>query len=445
MLLKRYLFILFYFILSYSGNAQGQFTISNGKSSTSIPFTLVNNLVVIPVEINGRELSFLLDTGVNKTLLFNIVVSDSLQLKNLEQINVRGLGEGSALVAYKSSNNLLRIKDIVGVNKMVYMIMNTQFDLSSKMGVDVHGIIGGDFFKDFVVKTNYVTKRLIIYKPDTYKYDKCNNCISLPLEFYKGKPLINITVQNHLSNNIDVKLLIDSGAGDALWLFKNTHDKIEVPDNHFDDFLGKGLSGNIFGKRSLIEKLKIGTFEFEKASVAYPDSTSIITIHDQLSRNGTLGAEILKRFHVVFDYENKKITFKKNKFYYNAPFTYNKSGLEVVYKGDMLTREKTSRFVGYDVNNDDRKNPLVTEIMSTYYMAYKPSYSISYVRYNSPAHLAGLLVGDEIITINNQPVKDKKLAEIVKIFTGKSNKKIRLTVLRNEELLKYEFVLKDLL
>ncbi len=207
------------------------------------------------------------------------------------------------------------------------------FDLSAKMGVDINGIVGGDLLKDFIVKINYANKRITFYNPETYVYNKCNKCEVFPLDFYNKKPFINVNVENYLGDVVKVKLLIDSGGGDALWLFEHSHPKIIVSENYFKDYLGKGLNGNIYGKRSKIDKLIIGSFIFENASVSYPDSTSIVAVHKNKDRNGTLGAGILKRFHVILDYPNRKITLKKNSRFFKEPFLYNKSVIELVYGG----------------------------------------------------------------------------------------------------------------
>jgi hypothetical protein len=59
------------------------------------------------------------------------------------------------------------------------------------MGVPVHGILGYDFFKDFVVETNCTKKRMTFYKPLNFKIKRCKNCKNIPLQFYKEKLCIN--------------------------------------------------------------------------------------------------------------------------------------------------------------------------------------------------------------------------------------------------------------
>ena len=69
-----------------------------------------------------------------------------------------------------------------------------------------------------------------------FKYKDCKKCERLNLEFYNGKPYINAKVKiNH--NEIPVKLLIDSGGSDALWLFEDDSLNIKPGDKFFNDFL----------------------------------------------------------------------------------------------------------------------------------------------------------------------------------------------------------------
>lgn len=442
MIIKKVALYFILYFLAISSFAQGTFRIlDNRKENKSMPFTLVNNLVVVKAEINGKELSFLLDSGVKRTMLFNLKFADSLVLKNVEKLKIRGLGEGNPINAVKSKGNSFTMNGIVNPDMNLFVITDNLFDLSAKMGVDIHGIIGGDLLKDFVVKISYSQKKLTFYKPDTFDYSKCKNCESFPLDFYNDKPFINVKIENHLGKEVPVKLLIDSGGGDALWLFQHSNPDIIVSDKYFDDFLGKGLNGNIFGKKSRIQKLKIGSFEFEDAAVSYPDSTSMVKMHSNKDRNGTLGAGILKRFLVIMDYPNRKITLKKNAQLYKEPFLYNMSGMELIFGGEMLVKIKRSRLV----DPDKSKNTSITEIFYNYDWTYKPSYQVSLVRQGSPAHLAGIIEGDIVLEINGKPSYSLEMEELIHILSIKENKKIKLLIDRDGEHLRYEFILKSLL
>ena len=328
------------FTLSFVGSSQDKFHLSNNAKKSSISFQMINNLIVLPIHVNGEKLVFLVDTGIDKTLLFNLSNVDSITLIGIEKIKLRGLGEGGEIEAIKSERNTIQFKGVVGKNQTIYALLDSQFDLSAKMGIDIHGIIGGDLFDDFIVKVNYSSRKITFYDPLYYEHKKCDKCLTMPLEFYRRKPLLKVTVENELDEKFDVKLLIDCGGSDALWLFKGTHPSIQISNNSFKDVLGRGLGGQIFGKRGILNKLSIGEFVFDNISVSYPDSTSIVSVQNNKERNGTIGSEILRRFHIIYDYPNKKITLKKNTSNYDDIFTYNKSGIELVYGGDVLVPEK---------------------------------------------------------------------------------------------------------
>lgn len=439
---KRIGLFLIGFCLFLNVNGQGRFKMSDDtKKSTSSSFSLVNNLMVISAEINGKRLSFLLDTGIRKTMLFNLKLEDSVQLRNTTKIKLRGLGEGNPINAIRSDGNYFKFQGIINQDLSLFVITDDLLDLSAKMGMDIHGIMGGDLFKEFIVKINYATQRIMFYNPKTYDASDCRGCETFPLDFYNGKPFINIVVENHLGKEIPVKLLIDSGGGDSLWLFPHSNPDIIVGDVYFDDFLGKGLNGDILGKRGRIKKIKIGSFEFENATVSYPDSTSIVRVHANKDRNGTLGAAILKRFHVVLDYKHSQIHLKKNSKYYKSPFLYNKSGIDLMYGGEMLVKENRVR-----INPTEQGQvKSITDIFYSYGLTYKPSYKISSIRAESPAHYAGLLAGDIILEINGKTAYSLKMEEIIYMLAQKDNKRIRLLIDRGGKHLRYEFHLKSLL
>ena len=125
------------------------------KDKQRINFKLINNLIVIPLKINGKELSFILDSGVGKTILFNISQNDSIGLNNLKKVELQGLGKGNSIQALLSKNNEITIKNIRETNESIYVILKDYFDLSGKMGITIHGIIGYNLLRNFVVKINY--------------------------------------------------------------------------------------------------------------------------------------------------------------------------------------------------------------------------------------------------------------------------------------------------
>ena len=414
-----------------------------GNKEDKIKFELINNLIVFPVEINGVELSFLLDTGVSKPIIFNLVnFNESLQIKNTEKIFIRGLGAGETIEALKSKKNVFKIGNAVNINQELYAIYDPELNFAPKLGVPIHGIVGFDFLKNFIVEINYSKRYIKISDPKYYTYNKCRNCETLDLEFHNNKPYINGILELK-GKTIQTKLLIDSGGSDALWLFEDTEQFIEIPFANFEDFLGRGLSGSVYGKRSKVTSFALGSYKLKNVNAAFPDSSSISYAKKYKSRNGSLAGEILKRFNVIFDYPNKKIRLKKNRFFSN-PFNYNKSGITLEHDGVRLVKELQTSFNRNDEDNASRSSYRV--IMSgSYEYILAPSFMIVELRPNSPAKEAGLMLGDVILYINGKHAHMYSMQEIMNLFFDESGKNIKLLVDRNGVQLKYNFKLKNML
>ena len=446
--MKRILvLILLFFCLSNLSYSQGEFVIQNHKRSDKIKFKFINNLIVIPVEINGVELSFLLDTGVSKPIIFNFLnVSDTLKIKDTKKIYLRGLGEGESIEALRSRNNIFKIGDAIKLNQDLYAIYDANLNFAPRLGVPVHGILGFDLFKDLIIEINYSHKYIRMTEPENYKYKKCRKCERFNLEFYNNKPYINTKVKIN-DKQIPVKLLIDSGGSDALWLFENDSLGIFSNNKYFEDFLGHGLSGSVYGKRSKIDEFSLKNFVFKATNVAFPDSTSISFAKRIKNRNGSLAGNILKRFNVVMDYTNAIVTLKKNG-YFNEKFSYNKSGIELAHDGVRLVKER-DRAKASSIQNKqlgDGGARVSTKIVfdAGYKLRLKPAFAIVELRINSPAHRSGLKIGDIILSINNKEAYLFSLQELMHMFYGDEGKKIKLKIDREGIPLTFQFLLEDL-
>ncbi|WP_111708407.1 PDZ domain-containing protein [Lutibacter citreus] len=444
----KYLLISAIFIL-YASSSIGQrnFQFTDNLTKQSISFKLLSNLIVFPIEVNGKKLNFILDSGVGKTIIFNLKPKDSIRLKDVKKIKLHGLGSEEPVDASISRGNTFKIKSIFSNYEQMYVIDNDSFDLSSKLGLTVNGIIGYSLLKDLEVKINYSSKKITFYKKGTFNYDKCRKCESLFLQFHKLKPYINIGVKltDSLEKITPVKLLIDSGGSDAMWLFENSSPGIKPPTNYFNDFLGEGLSGPIYGKKSRIKALVIGKFEIKKPNVSYPDSLSVAHALKFIGRNGSLGGTILKRFTVIFDYNSSKVTLKKGR-NFKEPFKYNMSGIELVHNGKRLVKEKDNNTSSFSLINKAQSSQESIVILDySYKYAFKPSYRIFKVRKGSPADVAGLVEGDVVIKINGKYTFNMSLHEITGYFFQKENKKISMVIERNGQDFEYNFYLKDIL
>jgi len=379
------------------------------KKSITINFKSSSNLIIIPVAINNSDtLNFILDTGVRYPIITELPFVNKLSLNFLQPINVKGLGEGEQLTAYRSGNNTINISGMVAYDQEIHMVINENFQISHILGIPVHGMIGFNLFKDYVVKIDYTEHKITLTKPEYFTYKEREKDIVLPLIFEQNKPFVRTSIVTDKNQDVPVKLLVDTGASDALWLSTNSDNRISLPENHIETFLGRGLSGDLYGKKGRIGAIWVGPLVLYEPIVAFPDNDLVDQLIGKNDRNGTLGAEILRRFYVTMDYPNKRLILRPNSDLKDE-FNYNMSGLEVT-------------------------NP----------MPGLPIFLINNIRKNSPAYYAGIQENDQIIALNNSSHKTLTLNDINLLFQSHEDKKIKMTVLRNGEEVKTEFFLKKM-
>ncbi|MFD2516601.1 aspartyl protease family protein [Salinimicrobium flavum] len=439
-MLKTGLFILLFICNTLFGYCQEGFVIEKGRKQAKIKFQLVSNLIIIPVELNGVELSFLLDTGVNTTVLLNLEEADSLQLRDATKIELRGLGGEEIIEAYKSEHNRMKIGRAICNELTLFLIYDEDVNFSPRLGIPVHGIIGTDFFKDFIVEINYARKFLRIHDPERFRKN-LKRYTGVPLQFFQNKPYVRSKTIIE-GEEIETVLLIDNGLGDALWLF-NENSEIKIPEKSFEDFLGLGLLGDVTGKRSRITSFELGGHKLEQVTAAFPDSASVQGLRSFEERNGSLGGEILRRFNLVFDYSAAKMYLRKNR-NFGDDFNYDMSGITLEHSGFVVV--ETFVKVLEPVSAFDKGEEVIThrpQLKKTF--ALQPAFTIVSIRKNSPAERAGLEVGDKILSVNAKPVYKYHLEDLNALFSSAEGKRIKIKVKREEEELDFEFFLEKLL
>ncbi|WP_309640658.1 PDZ domain-containing protein [Flavobacterium sp.] len=438
----RYL-ILFFTMCPMAVLAQSGFQFESNKDKVVIPFQLINNLIFIPIEVNGVELNFLLDSGVEETILLSLEDKTEVRFNNVKKIKLRGLGDNEAIEGLKSSNNTLSFKGLIDRHHDVYIVLDQDFNFSSHIGIPVNGIIGYHFFENNLVEINYNRKKIIVYK-DNDRLEKRikKQFTAFPITIEKNKPYINADVTLN-DKEINAKLLIDLGNSDPIWLFENAERNISIPETKFEDYLGRGFSGDINGYRSKISKFKLQNFEFADPIVSFPGIASIKSVNMVPNRVGSVGGEILKRFNIIFDYSHEKMLLKKSR-YYSDNFTYNMSGIELQNEGMQWVQETVTLNTvdnGISFDNTGEK----TDNNFKYKFTLKPIYTIVSVRKNSPAEACGLQAGDLIISINSMEAYRYSLQALNDLLKSDEGRWLNFTIERGGKTLKFKFQLKSIL
>lgn len=423
-------------------NAQRGFELDSSKDKVVIPFKLINNLIFIELELNGVPMTFLVDSGVEETILFGLEEDKEVELYHAEKVSLRGLGSNDFIEAYKSTKNTIHIaKYYIDTNHTVLIVLDQGINFSPLIGISVNGVIGYKFFENYLVSIDYQKSKLTVYDRNPKNLKIVNDYTALDITLENGKPYVKAQLFNNDESKWS-KLLVDTGNSDAVWVFENHKGAISLPQENFDDFLGKGFSGDIYGKRAIIDKVSLADFSFLRPYAAFPDSLSIRHVNKTRARSGSVGGELLRRFNCVFDYKNNKIYIRKNK-NYNEPFLYNMSGLVIHHAGTEWTTERLLMSNPFVKSGDESH---YTEQSSyKYKFELKPVFVVAAIRKDSPAEKAGIKVGDKLVKINNRYTTTLTLQKINSILKEEEGKTVRIQVERKEKILNFKFVLKNII
>ncbi len=352
---------------------------------------------------DSPRLNFILDTGVNTTILTEPILAELFNFEIDRSIYVLGIGNEGIVEAGLAKDLTFKLRGITGHNMDLIILPEGILSFTELFGFPVHGIIGYDLFKEFPVKVNYNFESVRIYRKPNYRIRRKSNVVDLNIK--NNKPYVPVILNTGEKEKTDtVELLIDLGATNALFLnrdFKNLVEKT-IPS-----FLGKGISGVLMGDLGRLNNIILDDFVIDKPLVAFPQEEFLNQANLRVSWNGILGGDILKRFHLVIDYPSEKMIMRKN-YRFGRPFTTNLSGIEIIAKGVGLNE-----------------------------------FIVNHVRENSPADEAGIESGDRIIRINGQETMQYSLDQVVGMLSQSPGRKIEIRILREKKFLNLSFRLRE--
>lgn len=409
-------------------------------SSVVIPIDIVNHIIMLPVHLNGEELTFILDTGVKETMLFGAV--DSVILKNVSSYNFQGLGVDKGIEGLLSLDNVLVVGDsaLVDYTHDLYVIVDSTINLSKNIGVPIHGILGSNFFQNHIVRIDYIKKRLHVFKSSEEIEDLVRKYTPVKLDIVKDRPFVDINIQVAGKNFEASRMLVDLGNSDPLMIFPSVLNDYVITSPYVYEFLGQGFNGNIYGKRNRIEGITIAGWQFKRLFVSYPDTNSYISRRLIERRVGSVGNQIMARFDVIFNYADSVMYLRKNKMY-NEPFNIDMSGLEVRHSGFSWLRSRVGNKPLSSTSDQGTTINLGNDVM--YQIELVPAYVIHHVRIGSPAFLAGVKVGDTIYKVNGKYAGKMTLEDIKEKLQARDQYAVNLEVKRGEETVKFKFKLVD--
>jgi hypothetical protein len=278
--------------------------------ASPIHFELADSLIYMQASINGSHpLWMMLDTGSSVTV-FDETVSKMLGIQFLERGNVYGPGQGSAQkLAFADHATLMFAGEELGDQTVATLPLEW---FSREVGRSTDGFLGSNVFRNYVVEIDYANQVLRFHDPAAYSYSGSGQ--RLPLQFiWNGIPTVQAEVVMQDGTAVIGTFMVDSGATTALWLtkdfsqahpeFLSAQETIELPSV-------VAVGGEVSARLGHVSAVRLGGFVVAMPLTQFSQNTSGIFASPYVA--GTIGAQTLRQFKVIFDYAHREMILEPN-------------------------------------------------------------------------------------------------------------------------------------
>lgn len=296
---------------------------ASGTSARDIPYEVNANKIYLSAKVNNTSPCwFILDSGA----AFNVVDEDQVKPLGLSLSDisaVSGAGEQSVNIATGSA---VRI-NLPGVefNEPQVIVLPVSASIAGFEGRRVDGLLGYDFFKRFVVEIDYAAQRLHLHDSQKYNYTGAGE--EIPLEIDRGHPFVSATLSLPNGEAVAADFLVDTGFRTGLTLntpFVTEHRLLTSVSKKIDPVKAVGVGGEYKIAVARIKSVKLGRYTINSPVVGLSRAESGVLSGGSYA--GIIGAEILRRFKVIFDYSRRRMIIEPNA-HFDQPHDYDKSGL----------------------------------------------------------------------------------------------------------------------
>ncbi|MDZ7881016.1 MAG: aspartyl protease family protein [Saprospiraceae bacterium] len=411
-ILRQNITILIITLLTYLNAANAQMPgvlMAKGAKKVEIPFERQDNFIIVKVLLqNFLPLRFIVDTGAEHTLLTKKEITTLLDIPFERTITLMGTDMRTQIIAHIARKVTLGLTNIT-FEKDILVLDDDYLHFDRFSGLEVHGVLGAEIFRGFVVKFDFVKQVMTIYDPSVFKPSDHRKYDEFPIEITRSKPYMVAAAHIQSDSTVQLKLLVDTGASLSMLLHTYSTPGLVLPSQTIRGSIGMGLGGDIEGVVGRIRDIEIGGHRLVAPVCNFHQLSQLSDSSFINHRNGLIGSEILTRFNMIIDFTKEKMYVQANRYFKNT-FTYDRSGLSLITSGANL------------------KQFLVQDILE-----------------NSPASNVDIRIGDEIVKINWLPARLHTLSTMNDKLQGKIGKTIRLTLLRHGQKIHVKFKLKELI
>ena len=282
---------------------------ASGKDPTvEVPFNFHRNEIILSVKIGGeaRTLNMMLDTGTDPSAI-DLATAKAIGLK-LDRIGRPGSGGGTEVnLTYATKLPLLEVGELVAKNLEAVAIDLSQ--VSQRLGITVHGVLGHSLLKGRIVQIDYPKRVIRFYSksPSQKVVDRPNAADRTVLRFWYDE---NVLVDEVTVNGKKVIGNLDTGSDGTFKITPAAVLSLGLEDqyNKASPSLSVGFNGVSQNRDGQVGNVAVGGISIDGPAVIF---FSKGMGHDKRAWGINIGNAFLKDYVVTIDYQAKLITLEK--------------------------------------------------------------------------------------------------------------------------------------
>lgn len=325
-----------------------------GGNAAEVPADFIDHLVFVPVRVNQGEPSlFELDT--------------TARTSSIDPGRAAELGLGRVTTP---------VLNLSGVDVSFFNFAEApKPEFAARFGRAYRGTLGNDFLQSVVVDIDYARKTMRLYDPAVYKYVGHGKAVRVT--FVNGMPVVKAKAIVE-GRSVEGDFLVNTALDAPVLIYDKYAEAHKLSLQKSVSAASLPLAGSENDAIGRLKRFQIGPYPVEASLVVFSKQNPPASHDARLA--GEIGAEMLRRFGVVFDYARGEMFFDPNSEFNTEDFE-DMSGLTISAGGPNLRK-----------------------------------FEITEVRSNTPGADAGLRKDDIIEGINGDAAADLSLTDLRKLF-----------------------------
>ncbi len=278
----------------------------NPSNVIEIPFTTMEDLIVVKASIDGEERNFILDSGTGFTVINSKYIRKDTTDTSRKNQTVLGSSKGIHDENLSGTDIVRTNIDFYGIRMLGQDVVTHDLSHLELDGNKIYGLIGCDLLEKYDVLFDYEKKVVILIKPDyfeTYRKEKFpqNLIESVPFEMRRHIPVLPVKIEDRY-----YKMGLDCGAN------VNLLDIAFLPQMKafMKEITTKELNGLSKSKKDVVhavlKKFYVGTILFPDTKIIFSDISHLNKDKD-VKLDGLLGYEFLSKQTTLLSYQRKEL------------------------------------------------------------------------------------------------------------------------------------------